>query len=201
MQWIGLLGGVASGKSLVARQLADLGAGVLDADRAGHEVLRLPEIIEASRQKWGERVIGPDGQVDRAELAKVVFAATTDGVVQRKYLEKLTHPAIARALQAQADALAASGVEVVVLDAPLILEASWDKLCRRLVFVDAPQEARLARALARGWTEEEFAAREAAQHSLECKRERADVVIDNSGTPEHTRAQIERLWQDFVETD
>ena len=71
MHVIGLIGGVASGKSLVAAQLARLGAAVLDADRAGHEALRLPEIEAAARRRWGEAVFGADGHVDRARLAQL----------------------------------------------------------------------------------------------------------------------------------
>ena len=105
MKILGLLGGVASGKSLVARQLAELGAVVLDADRAGHEALRLPRIEEAARQRWGDAVFGPDGHIDRSRLAKIVFAPPPDGPRERKYLEELTHPEIGRRLSAQAEAL------------------------------------------------------------------------------------------------
>ncbi len=191
MHVIGLLGGVAAGKSLVARQLAALGAGLLDADRAGHEALRLPRIEAAVRERWGESVCGDDGRIDRARLAKLVFAEPPDGPRERKHLEQLTHPEIARLLSRQAETLA---VAVAVLDAPLLLEAGWDKLCKKLVFVDAPRTARVARALARGWTEEDFAVREAAQESLDLKRKRADVILDNSGSPEQTQAQLERFW-------
>jgi dephospho-CoA kinase len=195
MHLIGILGGVASGKSLVAQQLARLGAGVLDADRAGHEVLRLPQIEAAVRQRWGDEVFGPDGRIDRRRLARIVFAGPPEGPLQREYLEKLTHPEIGRLLGRQAAALAGSGYRVAVLDAALLLEAGWDKLCDRLVFVDAACEVRLSRALGRGWSKEDFAAREEAQESLDSKRQRADVVVDNSGSPEHTQAQIERFWQ------
>ena len=105
MKILGLLGGVASGKSLVARQLAELGAVVLDADRAGHEALRLPSVEEAARRRWGDAVFGPDGHIDRSRLAKIVFAPPPDGPKERKYLEKLTHPEIGRRLAAQAEAL------------------------------------------------------------------------------------------------
>jgi len=195
MLTVGLLGGIASGKSLVARQLAELGAGVLDADRAAHEVLRLPEVEAAARQRWGERVFGPDGWIDRGLLADLVFSDPPEGPVERKFLEKLTHPEIARVLKRQAEQLDAAGVEVAVLDAPLIFEAGWNKLCDVLVFVDAPLEARLARAKHRGWGEEELASRQRTQAPLGFKREQADWVIDNSGTPEQTRAQVERLWR------
>jgi len=195
MHIIGILGGVASGKSLLARQLADLGAGVLDADRAGHEVLRLPQVEAAARERWGQTVFDAEGHVDRARLAKIVFADPPEGPREREYLERLTHPEIGRLLKQQAEALAASGTLVAVLDAPLLLEAGWDKLCRTLIFVDAPRPVRLARAKTRGWTEEDFAAREGVQESLDFKRGRADVEVDNSGSPERTQARIERFWR------
>jgi dephospho-CoA kinase len=87
---------------------------------------------------------------------------------------------------------------VAVLDAPLLLEAGWDELCEKIVFVEAPREARLARARARGWGEEDFAAREGAQESLHRKRARADAIIDNSGSPERTQAQVEQFWASLI---
>lgn len=198
MHVIGVLGGVASGKSTVARQLAGLGAGLLDADRAGHEVLRLPQIEAAAGRRWGREVFGPDGHVDRRKLARIVFAASPDGPRQREYLEQLTHPEIGRLLEQQAEALANSGTTAVVLDAPLLLESGWDKLCSRLVFVDAPRAVRLLRAKTRGWSEEDFAAREGAQESLNNKRARADLVVDNSGSPEQILAQLERFWRCLI---
>jgi dephospho-CoA kinase len=198
MDVIGLLGGVASGKSMVARQLAQLGAGVLDADRAGHEALRLPAVEAAVRRRWGEGVFGADGHVDRARLAEIVFAAPPDGPRERKHLQQITHPEIGRRLRQQAEALAALGTARAVLDAPLLLEVGWDKLCEWLVFVDAPREVRMVRAAARGWSKEDFAARETAQESLDSKRKRADLVVDNSGSPEQTRLQVERFWQSLL---
>ncbi len=70
MKTLGLLGGVASGKSLVSKQLAEMGALLLDADRAGHEALRLPEIEAAARQRWGDAIFGNDGHIDRSRLAR-----------------------------------------------------------------------------------------------------------------------------------
>jgi dephospho-CoA kinase len=197
MKTLGLSGGMASGKSLVSRQLADLGALALDADRAGHEALRLPEIEAAARQRWGNAIFDGEGHIDRSKLARIVFAPPPDGPRERKYLEALTHPEIGRRLAAQIDA--AKGVApLAVLDAALLFEAGWDRLCNSMVFVDAPRAARLARALQRGWTEEDFAAREAAQDSLESKRARADWIIDNSGPIAHTQSQVKRLWQSLV---
>ncbi len=195
MKIIGLLGGIASGKSLVARLLAGMGAGLLDADRAGHQVLRLPHIAAAARQRWGDAVFGPDGALDRCKIARIVFAPGEHGDKERKFLQELTHPEIGRLLSEQACQYANAGKKAAVLDAALLLEAGWDKLCKMLVFVDAPLELRHDRALQRGWTTQDFIAREAAQLPIEQKRARADLIIDNSATVEYTQAQVERLWQ------
>ena len=198
MRIIGITGGVASGKSLVTRQFEALGAGVLDADRAGHEALRLPHVEAAARERWGDAIFGPDGRIDRARLARVVFAAGPKAERERKYLEHLTHPEIGRLLRRQAEAFEAAGFKAAVLDAALLFEAGWNKMCERNVFIESPREVRLARALARGWTKEDFAAREGVQESLDRKRARADVIIDNSGSPERTQAQVEQFWASLI---
>jgi len=198
MKIIGLLGGVASGKSMVAEQLASCGAKVFNADEIGHEVLRQPKIEAAVRERWGNAAFGADGRIDRSRLARIVFAPPPDGPPARAYLEQLTHAEIIRIIKEQLNALAGSAVRAAVIDAPLLAEAGLDKLCDKLVFVDAPPEARLQRALARGWRKEDFAAREDAQKSLDFKRKRADLIINNSGSPEETQAQVERLWQALI---
>ena len=109
MRIIGVIGGVASGKSTVARLFERLGAGVLDADRAGHEALRLTQVEAAAKKRWGNEIFGPDGRIDRAKLARRVFAPGTAGHKERLYLEQLTHPEIARLLHRQADEMAAAG--------------------------------------------------------------------------------------------
>ena len=88
-----------------------------------------------------------------------------------------------------------SDVPAVVLDAPVLLEAGWDKYCDKIVFVDSPRKVRQQRARLRGWTEVEFAAREAAQKSLDEKRNCADWVIDNSKSPQHAFEQVQQLWR------
>jgi dephospho-CoA kinase len=198
MRIIGILGGVASGKSMVAEQFGRLGAGVLDADRTGHEVLRLPHVEAAVRRRWGEAVFGPDGRIDRPRLAEVVFTPGPRSQTERRYLEQLTHPEIARLIWRQAGTLVAAGAEVVVLDAALLIETGWDQWCEKVVFVDTPLEMRRERAKARGWDEEDFAAREGVQESLDRKRARADVIIDNSGSPERTQAQVEQFWASLI---
>ena len=184
---------------MVARQFARLGAAVVDADKIGHEVLRLPHVEAAVRRRWGDAVWGPGprGGIDRARLARIVFAPGLKAQEERKYLEQLTHPEIGRLVWQRAGTMAA-GTEILVLDAALLLETGWDQWCEKTVFVEAPREARLARALARGWSEEDFEAREGAQESLDRKRARADVIIDNSGSPQRTQAQVEQFWASLI---
>ncbi len=197
MRVIGLVGGVASGKSLIARQLVELGAGWLDADRAGHEVLELEDVKQAIRQRFGEEVVGPDGQLSRPAIGRRVFGGEGSADA-RRFLEQVTHPRIGELLGRQAAALEAAGKQVLVLDAPLLMEAGWDRFCDKTVFVEAPREVRLHRVLGRGWSDAEFTAREAAQQSLDVKRNRADVVIDNSGSPEATSEQVKRFWHSLI---
>jgi dephospho-CoA kinase len=195
MHTIGIIGGIASGKSLVAAYFAELGAGVLDADRAGHEVLEMPEVKRAIGERCGDAVFDTEGRIDRKALARRVFGAEPESQRDREFLEKLTHPLIQQRLAGQAEAYAQAGKKAAILDAPLLLEAGWDKLSETLVFVEAPREQRMARAAARGWRHEDVAARESSQWPIEQKRRRADVVIDNSGTPRQTRDQVVALWR------
>jgi dephospho-CoA kinase len=191
---IGLLGGIASGKSLVAQALGDRGAMLLDADAVGHEVLREPAVEAAARQRWGDAIFGADGHIQRPALAKIVFAPPPDGPVELAYLETLTHPRIETRLREQLAQLTADGKpHVLVLDAPVMLKAGWNRLCSLILFVEADRATRLRRALARGWSEAEFDAREATQEPLDFKRKMANVVIDNSGSTAETEAQIAQL--------
>ncbi len=193
---VGVAGGVASGKSVVCRELGRLGAVVLDADKIGHEVLEEPAVREAVRTVWGDEIVTSEGKVDRVALAKRVFAPSPGGPPQLAQLEQITHPRIGSRLKEQIDKLAAAGeTPVVVLDAAVMFKAGWHRLCDQIVFVDAPATIREARARQRGWTAEHFASREAAQMPVEEKRKFADIVIDNSGDLAHTIEQVERVWR------
>ena len=210
---LGLLGGVASGKSLVADQLKALGAGILDGDRAGHEVLHQHEVKRAIYDRWGadvfeSEVIAPasdpqstsefslaKSHINRAALARIVFAPTSDGREELNQLEQITHPRIKLVLEEQLASLTARKVPLAVLDAPVMIKAGWHKVCDVIMFVESPREARLARAKRRGWNETEFDRREAAQEPLDFKKSLAQVVVDNSGTPEQTQAQVIQWWE------
>lgn len=195
MMVIGIAGGVACGKSLVAEQLRRLGAAVLDADRVGHAVLCDPEVIAAARQRWGAGIQDGDGRIDRRKLAAIVFAPPPQGPDDLAFLEQLTHPRIGQRLREQMEEWQRQGtVSAVVLDAAVMFKAGWDALCDVILFVDAPRAVRLARARQRGWSDAEFQSREAAQEGLDEKRRRAHVIVDNSSSPDHTFQQLRKAW-------
>jgi dephospho-CoA kinase len=195
---VGIVGGIASGKSLVAAQLERQGAVVVDADKVAHDVLKLDEVKALARERWGEAIFDNDGQIDRQALGKFVFAGGADGPRELKYLESLTHPRIGKLVLERIAHLSEAGTATaIVLDVPLLFESGWNKICDKTIFVDAERGLRENRAVLRGWTPEEFARREAAQESLEKKRKLADVVIDNSGTPQATHHQLDLVWQSW----
>jgi dephospho-CoA kinase len=198
MRILGLVGGVASGKSFVADCFGQLGAAVLDADRAGHDVLRDADVIAAITQRWGQGMLDASGSISRGAVARIVFAPGSEA--QLRFLEGLTHPRIQIRIQQQLQQLRAAPLPppLVVLDAALLFEAGWDKICDGVVFVDCPRETRLSRATARGWSQEQFAAREAAQWPVDEKRRRSKHVIDNSQDRAHALAQVRELWHHLV---
>jgi dephospho-CoA kinase len=193
MKVIGIVGGVASGKSTVAAQFARLGAVVLDADSAAHRVLEMPDVKEALRARWGDSIFDDKGRIDRAAVAARVFGEG-DADAERQFLESLVHPRVRRDLETQMEVLAQKGVSAVVLDVPLLVEAGWQALCDEIIFVEAPPQARAERAEARGWTLEELNRRESAQASLEEKRRAAGHVIHNAGGLAELRRQVEGVW-------
>lgn len=191
---IGLAGGIASGKSLVAKCFEQQGAVIIDADKIGHQVLCLSEVIQAISNTWGESVLA-DGQVDRSALAAIVFKGGDDNRQLAK-LEQITHPRIQQRLSAEFERLRSNGeTRAVVLDAPVMFKAGWDKLCDKIVFVRATYEVRLARALERGWDENELDHRESRQTALDIKQKLSTDLIDNSESIESTQKQVLRLWQ------
>ena len=198
MHVIGLLGGIASGKSFVAQRLAALGADLVNADKIAHQVLRRPEVEQAARERWGQKIFDPDGRIDRASLGRIVFGGGPDADRQRQYLESITHPLIREGLQERIEKDRGERKPAVVLDAPLLLEGGWSTLCDILLFVETPMDLRQARAAERGWGKDELAIREQTQVSVDEKRRLADVIIDNAHSPEHTQAQIEHFWRTRV---
>jgi dephospho-CoA kinase len=189
---VGLIGGIGSGKSLVASCFARLGARVIDADALGHEALRQPEIRDRIVQRWGQGILNDAGEIARRKLAAIVFA----DAAERQALERLVFPWIERRIREELHrARRDPQVRVAVLDAAILLETGWDRHCDVIVFVDAPLEQRLERLTTkRGWTIKEVEARENAQLPIPEKRSRADVVVGNDASPDQTCIQVERLW-------
>jgi len=187
---VGVTGGIASGKSAIARLLEEAGFVRLDADAVARETTDLPEVRAALRQRFGELVPPLPHPLDRAALAEVAFGDPA----ARADLDALTHPAIrARLLSGLARAREAG--RSAVLDVPLLLEGGLVDACDAVIFVDTPDDARRARAAARGWAPAELARREAAQLPLPVKRSRATAILDNSSTLQHAAQQVERLLQ------
>jgi dephospho-CoA kinase len=186
-----LLGGMGSGKSHVAAELARRGGKVISGDRIGHDALRQPDVRDRVVRRWGPGVLDEGGDVNRRKLGALVFADPAE----RQALEALVHPWIARRIDEEvAAARADPAVRVVVVDAAVLLEAGWDRCCDWIVFVYAPRTARLRRlAGQRGWSEEEVDARARAQMSLSRKAGRADFVIDNAGPPARLGPQVDEL--------
>jgi dephospho-CoA kinase len=196
---IGLVGGIGSGKSLAAEMLRGLGAAVVSADQVGHDVLADDaDVRRALQDRWGSSIIAADGSLDRAAISRHVFAFGEQGDAERKFLESWVHPRIRQRLVLARDSLAAEGNHVVAIDAALLFEAGWNDSCNLVVFIDAPRPVRLARAIAKGWSAEQFAAREAAQWPVDEKRRRADVVIRNEGTPDDLRRAVKAFWDEYV---
>jgi len=192
---VGLTGGIASGKSLVAAMLRELGAPVVDADALARVAVEpgRPAYEDIVRE-FGPEVLAEDGTLDRKRLADVVFADPA----KRKRLEAITHPRIAQLAQQATAEHAARGARVVIYEAALLVENGMYRFLDGLIVVAAAEEEQLRRAVLRdGQGEAAARARIAAQLPLAKKVEVATHVIDNSGTVEETRAQVERLWREL----
>jgi dephospho-CoA kinase len=192
---IGVVGGIGAGKSTAAAAFAARGGAVVNADALGHEALDQPGVKAALVERWGDRVLKPDGRPDRRAIAGIVFADPAE----LRALEGLVFPYIGRrVLEEVARAQADPAARFVVLDAAVMLEAGWNNACDRIVYVDAPRDARLARLAARsGWTAADLAAREAAQMPAAEKMARADAVLVNDAGPEQLQEQVDRLLTEW----
>jgi len=190
---VGLTGGVASGKSTVSAILAELGATVIDADRLAREVVEpgTPGLALIA-ETFGDGVLAADGSLDRAALAAVVFADPD----ARRQLDGIVHPLV-RARATQLAAAAPPGA-VVVHDVPLLVETGQASSYDLVLVVEADPAIRVARLVQRGLTAEDARARIGAQASDEQRRAVADVVLDNSGTPERLAEQVDRFWVERV---
>lgn len=185
---IGLVGGIGAGKSAVAAVFEEMGAHRIDADRIAHHVLQLPSVKRRLKDLYGNSIIDVCGRVDRAALAQRAFRSKKT----IRELEGVIHPIVIQRITKRI--AAASGI--VVLDAPLILECALDELCDLLVCVKAPARVRRARLRReRNWDEREVRRRERLQLPVAAKARRADICVENDGSPVRTRARIKAIWK------
>ena len=193
MKIIGLTGGIGSGKSTVAKFLAELGAGMIDVDKVGHEVLSSD--VEIQREvvvAFSKQILTSTGDIDRKKLGEAVFGNA--GSLSR--LNQIVHPRMYEVVKTKLEEYRRQGMKVVVLDAPLLVEAGWTSIVDE-VWVTVASESTVLRRLRErvGLSKPESLARIRSQLSSEERIKHADVAISNEGDLDELRARVEELWQ------
>jgi dephospho-CoA kinase len=190
---IGLTGGIGSGKSTVAKYLAELGAKIIDSDDVGHDAfLGGSPMYDDVVAEFGKGILGPDGEIDRKKLGAVVFN-------DRPKLDRLNNimwPRMKEMVRRQIADYRRQGVKAVVVEVPLLIESGWTDLVEE-VWVVVASEATVVRRLKeqRKQSEEETLRRIRSQLSNEERIKRADIVIHNDGTPEEMKAKVREAWK------
>ena len=189
-----MTGGIATGKSVVASMLEEMGAPMIDFD------LLARRVVEPDKPAWrdivayfGEQALKEDQTLDRATVAETVFADRE----KRKMLESFTHPRIREEFVAEVRSIREHDPDAIIQAVvPLLIESNLQSIFDYLVVVHAPADVQMARLIQRdGLTREAAAARLETQTPIDEKTGHADTVIDNSGSLENTRRQVEKLWQ------
>ena len=196
MKVIGLTGGIGSGKTQLARFLSELGAAVIDADRVGHEVLE--ESREVRRElvaAFGQEILTPEGEIDRKKLADLVFA---DGAALAR-LNQIMHPRIYRMVRNRLEEYRRQGTAVVVVEAPLLIEAGWTAMMDQVWVTVTPESTVLKRLKGRGGlSEREIRARIHAQMRDKARLKYAHVVINTGCSLDELKARAGKLWQELA---
>ena len=174
---LGIVGGVASGKSFVTAEFVAQGAAKFDADAEVGVLYENPVVLEKIRRRW-PTVATCDDRLNRQELARIVFAPDEKGSEELAALNALVHPMLFEKFEQKLEQLHES--EFVVIDAPLLIEVGWQKFVDYIIFVETSYETRLKRAVERGWTLEELARRESRQLPLDFKKGLSDFIIKSS---------------------
>ncbi|MEF2244818.1 dephospho-CoA kinase [Paenibacillus sp. IITD108] len=186
---IGLTGGIASGKSTVASLLAKHGVHVVDADQVAREIVEPGKpALEAIASAFGQAILQKDGSLNRGALGQIVFQDQS----QLKKLEAITHPAIREQMQSSLHRLVQQYPQsLIAADIPLLYETKQEQLYEGIMVVYVPEDLQIQRLMERNAMEKEEAERRVAlQMDIEQKRQRADWVIDNSGSIEQTEQQV-----------
>jgi len=194
---VGLTGGLASGKSLVGRALADLGCYVIEADVLGRQVLEQGgETYDAVIAAFGKEILDPDGKINRRRLAAIVFADSADAQQQLARLNALVHPPVKLRERDLADEFARSHPDgIVVTEAAILVETGSYKDYDRLIVAVCRPEQQIERSMERdGVSREEVLNRLRRQMPLEEKVKHADFIIDTSGSKEDTLQQVRNVY-------
>ena len=187
--YLGLTGGIGSGKSTAARMFADLGAIVIDADAIAKEVLEPGQLgHESIVNKFGDEILDSSGNIDRSILAAKVF----ENSAELKVLEDIVHPAVANKVLEIRESLPVGAT--VVYDTPLLVEKKLQHQFDQVIVVLAPEALRIQRLLARGLAQNDIIARMSNQATDEQRREVANYVIDNSSTLVELRDEVQKVW-------
>jgi len=197
MKVIGLTGNIASGKSVVASMLEDLGAKVIDADDIARKV------VEPNEPAWreivdifGQDILNPDETINRKELGEIIFNDNE----KRKILNDITHPKIIQKARERGKTYKNKNVEVVIIEAALIVEKGGLKdLIEKLIVVSSDKESQIERLTKRNsLSKEEALSRINSQMPTSEKTLHADYIIDNSGTIDETQKQVKSLWNKII---
>jgi dephospho-CoA kinase len=190
---VALTGNIASGKTTVARVWASLGAAVIDADGLARRAVEPgSRALKRIAARWGEGILEEDGRLDRRALRELVFADARE----RRALEEIVHPEVGRLRDEELDRLSRERARVVVADIPLLFEAGLKDRYDLVVLVDASEDVRRERLIRdRGLGAEEADRMIAAQMPAAEKRERADAIIVNEGTPEELETRAAEVWR------
>jgi dephospho-CoA kinase len=190
---VGVTGGIGSGKSAVTERFEQRGITVVDADLAARVIVEPGKpALKAIAEHFGDGILVPNGSLDRAALRARVFSNEEE----RRWLEQLTHPLIGQEIL---DQIEASGSPYTVLSSPLLLETSQKGLANCVVVVDVPEEVQLQRTIQRDDNDEAQVRRiMAAQMQRQDRLERADMVIDNTGSLDDLDSQVEELHKEFL---
>ena len=193
MKVIGLTGGIGSGKSTVSQFLAELGAVIIDADKVGHEAFKPDtELWQEVVAAFGRQILAPEGDIDRGKLGKIVFGSSES----LARLNRIMHPRMYDMVEARLEEYRRQGVDVVVLEAPLLLEAGWTPLVDEVWVTIAPEATVLKRLQERTeLSEPESLARIRSQMSNEERVKHADVIINNDCDFTDLKARVSELWQ------
>jgi dephospho-CoA kinase len=192
---VGLTGGIASGKSTVSSMFADQGVPVICADELARDAVKPGSLaLKEISRTFGEDVLDERGELDRAAMARLVFR----NAAKRKLLESIIHPRVAEEQQRRLLQLDREGHQIAVIDVPLLYESGWDKAFDLVIVVYVPRNIQEQRLVERdNISPEDARSRLDAQMPIEEKKERADRVVDNTGSMEHTLDQVKEILREL----